>query len=131
MCISALEHCHCSKWVTNYAVPGTEVLSKVTNPGSCNETIVEMLEVLVSNAAYTGKEEQRTGSAVSKSLQHSSAQFQVHSRNLHRTESHKEAYETVAQEFPAVLAEGFTSHNPFLPTFTYYPANNKMAPWHC
>lgn len=46
-------------------------------PGVCHQSIVEMLDILVSNAAWTGGEDQRTGSAVSKSLQHSSAQFQA------------------------------------------------------
>lgn len=56
-----------------------------------------MLDVLISNAAYTAREEQRTGSAVSKTLHPSSAPFQAYCRNLRR-ESHKKVYQTLAQD---------------------------------
>lgn len=81
-------------------------------PGVCHQSTAEMLDILVSNAAWTGGEEQKTGSAVSKSLQHSSAQFQAHSRNLHGAESHKKTYEScTGGSFQQFLLEGFTSHN--------------------
>lgn len=85
--------------------PGLQILA-------CHQSIVEMLDILVSNAAYTGRENQRKGSAVSNSLQHSSAPFQVHTRKLHRTESHKKAYKTcTGGSFLQFLLKGFTSHN--------------------
>lgn len=80
------------------------------NPGACHQSIVEMLDILLSNAAYTGREEHRT--AASKSLQHSSAQFHEHSRNLHGTESHEKGDETcTGGSFQQFLLGGFKNHN--------------------
>lgn len=94
-----------------------------------NQRMVKTLDVLISDAAYESREKQRTGFAVSKSLRPSSAPFQVHSRNLHRTESHEKVYQTLAQkkscQQPLLW---LTSH---VPSSACWSVSNEMAPWHC
>lgn len=122
--VTAVDGYETMLWLALRCFPELQILELVMN-----QWIVEMFDVLISNAAYTGREEQRTGSAVSKSLHPSSAPFQVHSRNLHRTESHEKVYETLAQkksfQWPLLWLTSC------IPSSTCRSASNEMAPWHC